>query len=102
MSSILGIVFIMTVTRPDKMSGFEHYLLFGFLLITLLSAVMRTVKHGLAGMSAIIAFSIVVLCMLMFRFAMGTYAPSNTHFAVHIKTYIPILIGLSWGVTFLP
>jgi hypothetical protein len=84
------------------MTSFEHYLLFGFVLVTLLSAIMRTVKHGLAGMSAILAFAVVVLCMLMFRFTVGTYAPSNAHFAIYIKTYIPIMIALAWGVTFVP
>ena len=101
-STVLGIVFMMTVKRPARMSGFEHYLLFGFVLAVLISMVVRTMKHGLAGMSAIIGFALVVVCMMMFRFAIGTPTPSEEFFVKYVKVFVPIMIGGSWLQQFMP
>jgi len=101
-STTLGIVFMTTVSRPDKMSPFDHYLLFGFALAVLLSVIIRTMKHGLAGLSAIIAFALVILSMLILRFAIGTVDPSAKFFAKNIMYFIPIMFVGSWAQQFIP
>jgi len=101
-TTVLGIVFLMMVSKPEKMAAFEQYLLLGFLLATFISIVVRTLKHGLAGLSAIIAFTLVVVSLLMFRYALGVASPSNSFFANNIKIVLPVLIAGSWLQQFVP
>ncbi|MFH1450940.1 MAG: hypothetical protein ABIF92_03090 [archaeon] len=101
-AATLGIVFMMVVKRPSRMSSFEHYLLFGFLLAVLISVIMRTVYHGLGGLSAVLSFVIIAIVLMMFRFALGIETPSNEFFAKYVKIFVPLLIALAWADVFIP
>jgi|ETN02SMinimDraft_4_1059925.scaffolds.fasta_scaffold32844_2 hypothetical protein len=101
-SSILGMFFIFLIKRPSKMTSFEHYLLFGFVLALLISVIMRTLHHGLAILSGVVSFIIIVFTLLMFRFALGVATPSNAFLADNVKTIIILLIALNWTNIFVP
>ena len=101
-STILGTVFLITVDKPTKLSGFEQYLLFGFLVAVLLSVVVRTLKHGLGIVSMIVSFIIFALTLLMLRMAMGMEGPSNAFFAKHLFYVMPLLMFGVWADLFLP
>jgi hypothetical protein len=101
-TTILGVVFLLTVTRPSKMSGFEQYLLFGFVVAVLLSVVVRTLKHGLGIVSMVVSFIIFAIALLMLRMAMGTPGPSNAFFIKYIFYLIPLLMVGVWADLFLP
>lgn len=101
-STILGLLFIFMASNASRMSGFDRYLLLGFVVTALISIIMRTVKHGLGITSAVLSFVLLVICILMLRFALGVSTPSSGFIANYLTYIISTMLVGVWVNTFLP